>query len=74
MASLSTRIIHAALSVGFFLLAVAAMAFAGASVADAESHVRPAAQGPKELPTNRPFSSDPIVVAVVLGSSGNCWK
>ena len=46
------------------------MAFAGASVADAESHVRPAAQEPKELPTNRPSSSGPIVVAVVLGSSG----
>ena len=32
--------------------------------------VTSAAQGPKELPTNRPFSSGPIVVAVVLGSSG----
>lgn len=70
MASLAKRIIHAALSVGFCLLAVAAMAFAGASVADAESHVRPATQEPKELPTNRPSSSGPIVVAVVLGSSG----
>ena len=46
------------------------MAFAGASVADAESHVRPAAQEPNDLPTNRPSSSGAIVVAVVLGSSG----
>ncbi|MFE4228718.1 DJ-1/PfpI family protein [Arthrobacter sp. NPDC056886] len=70
MASLSTRLIQAALSVGFSVLAVAAMAFAGTSVADADSHVRPAAHEAKELPANRPSSSGPLVVAVVLGSSG----
>jgi putative intracellular protease/amidase len=46
------------------------MAFAGASVADTESHVRTAAKEPTELPVNRPSSSGPIVVAVVLGTSG----
>ena len=70
MASLSRRLIHAALSVGLSLLAVTAMAFAGAVVADAQSHVRPAAQELTELPTNRPSSSGAIVVALVLGTSG----
>ena len=70
MAPLSRRLIHAALSVGLSLLAVTAMAFAGAVVADAESHVRAAAQELTDLPMNRPSSSGAIVVAVVLGSSG----
>ena len=70
MAPLSRRLIHAALSVGLSLLAVIAMAFAGAVVADAQRHVRPAAQEPTDLPTNRLSSSGAIVVAVVLGSSG----
>ncbi|SDK95413.1 DJ-1/PfpI family protein [Arthrobacter sp. ok362] len=70
MASLSRRLIHAALSVGLSLLAVAVLAFVGAGVADAEGHVRPASQELQDLPTNRPSSSGPIVVAVVLGSSG----
>ncbi len=70
MASRSRRFIHAALAVALSLLAVAALAFAGARVADAESHVRPSAQELKDLPTNRPSSSGVIVVAVVLGSSG----
>ncbi|MET3922728.1 DJ-1/PfpI family protein [Arthrobacter sp. UYEF20] len=70
MASRSKRYVYAVLSVGLSLLTVVALAFAGTEVADAESHVRPSAQGLKDLPTNRPSSSGAIVVAVVLGSSG----
>jgi hypothetical protein len=58
------------LSVGLFLLTVALLAFAGAWKADAESHVRPSAQDFKDRAANRPSSSGPTVVAVVLGSSG----
>ncbi|MGY2744363.1 DJ-1/PfpI family protein [Arthrobacter sp. UYCu723] len=70
MASRSKRVIYAALSVGLSLLTVVALAFAGAEVAEAESHVAPPIQGRKELPANLPSSSGAIVVAVVLGSSG----
>ncbi|MCY0905928.1 DJ-1/PfpI family protein [Arthrobacter sp. H14-L1] len=70
MAARSRRFVHAALAVVLSLLTVAALAFAGPWMADAESHVRPSAEKLKELPTNRPSSSGPIVVAVVLGSSG----
>lgn len=69
MASRSRRLIHFALSAGISLFAAASLAFAGARVSDAESHVRPA-QGVQGLPANRPSSSGAIVVAVVLGSSG----
>lgn len=70
MASRSRRLLHTALSVALSLLLVAALAFTGAQVADAETHVRPSAQRVKNLPANRPSSSGAIVVAVVLGSSG----
>jgi transcriptional regulator GlxA family with amidase domain len=70
MASRSRRLFHAALSVALSLTAVAALAFAGIEVADAQSHVAPAQQGLQRLPVNRPSSSGAIVVAVVLGSSG----
>ncbi|XTR52352.1 DJ-1/PfpI family protein [Pseudarthrobacter sp. So.54] len=70
MASRSRRLFPAALSVGLSLTVMAAMAFAGVTVADAQSHVAPPQQGLQEFPVNRPFSSGAIVVAVVLGSSG----
>jgi transcriptional regulator GlxA family with amidase domain len=70
MASRSRRYVYPVLSVGLFLLTVALLAFAGAWKADAESHVRPSAQDFKDRPANRPSSSGPTVVAVVLGSSG----
>jgi transcriptional regulator GlxA family with amidase domain len=70
MASRSRRLFHASLSVTFSLLVVAALAFAGMEVADAESHIAPPAQGLNNLPVNRPSSSGRMVVAVVLGSSG----
>ncbi len=70
MASRSRRLFHAALAVGLSLFAAAALAFTGAWVADAESHVRPSAQALKDLPTNQPSSSGAIVVAIALGSSG----
>lgn len=70
MASRSRRLFHAALPAGLSLLVVAALAFAGAEVADAESHIAPPAQDPHNLPVNRPSSSGKIAVAVVLGSSG----
>lgn len=70
MASRPKSYVHAALSVGLSLVTVAAVAFAGAQVSDAESHVQPSAQELKDPPTQRPSSSGAIVVAVVLGSSG----
>lgn len=70
MASRSRRLFHAALPAGLSLLVVAALAFAGVEVADAESHLAPPAQDLNNLPVNRPTSSGKIVVAVVLGSSG----
>lgn len=70
MVSRSKRVMYAALSVGLSLLTIAALAFAGAGVAEAESHVVPPVQGLNEVPGNRPSSSGAMVVAVVLGSSG----
>jgi putative intracellular protease/amidase len=52
------------------LLTVSALAFAGAQVADAESHVRPSTQAVNRLPAIQSSSSGRMVVAVVLGSSG----
>lgn len=70
MASRSRRLFHAALSVALFLTAVAALAFSGVAVADAQSHVAPPQQSLQGFPVNQPSSSGAIVVAVVLGSSG----
>ncbi|WP_354188790.1 DJ-1/PfpI family protein [Arthrobacter sp. UYCu712] len=70
MASRSRRLFYSALSVALSLTAVAALAFAGAAVADAQSHVTPPQRGQQGFPANRPSSSGEIVVAVVLGSSG----
>ncbi|MCX6499491.1 MAG: DJ-1/PfpI family protein [Arthrobacter sp.] len=70
MATRSRRLLHIFLPAGLSLLIVAALAFAGAEVADAESHARPSAQALEDLPVNRPSSSGAMVVAVVLGSSG----
>lgn len=66
----SLHAMYAALSVGLSILAAVALAFAGAQVADAESHVRPPAHELKGSPPNQPSSSGAIVVAVVLGASG----
>jgi putative intracellular protease/amidase len=70
MVTRSKRYVYPVLAVGLFLLTVALLAFAGAWMAEAESHVRPSAQDFKDRPANRPSSSGPTVVAVVLGSSG----
>jgi putative intracellular protease/amidase len=65
-----TTFFHAALSVALSLTSVAALALGGVAVADAQSHVAPPQQSLQGFPVNRPSSSGPIVVAVVLGSSG----
>ncbi|MEC5193026.1 DJ-1/PfpI family protein [Arthrobacter sp. MP_M4] len=70
MASRSRRLFYTALSVALSLAAVAALAFAGVAVADAQSHVAPPQQSLQGFPVNLPSSSGAIVVAVVLGSSG----
>ena len=63
------RALLAAASVFCALLTLAVFAVVGARVTNSQNHL-PSTRAVADLPANRPSSSGPIVVAVVLGASG----
>lgn len=69
MPARARRALVAAASVVSAVLILAGLAVVGARVTSSQNHP-PSGRAVADLPSNRPSSSGPIVVAVVLGSSG----